>query len=190
MKRGSAGSDDRSDGSSPPGGDGDRPEKRSYVAKGKGRARTPPPRELTHAPPEMSDDQGAGRSTDNVVREAVAGFLSVAASRAAEVSDRQLTILTSHQKLAFCLAAEVSLKVKSADNAKIWAGYSAEYARQDAESANTNAAYIISQYTRQPRAPTPPPETDITTGGRVPIQHRGLDDPKDSLGSWVKGPIQ
>ena len=74
MKRGSAGSDDRSDGSSPPGGDGDRPEKRSYVDKGKGRAKTPP--RLPTPPPEMSDGQGAGRSTYNVVREDLAAMTS------------------------------------------------------------------------------------------------------------------
>ena len=73
MKRGGAGSDDPSDGSNPPGGGGDRPEKRSCVGKGKGRARTPP--RLPTPPPEMSDGQGAGRSTQNVVREAVAAMM-------------------------------------------------------------------------------------------------------------------
>jgi len=144
MKRGSAGSDDPSDGSNPPGRDGDRPEKRSYVGKGKGRAKTPP-RELIHAPAEMSDDQGAGRSTYNIVREAVAGFLNKSVFHAAQVSSR----------------------VESAR----YMSHLATLVAEEARSKALHAAGIMlgSHYTRPPR----PLLTNIKTGEGVQFQLRG-----------------
>lgn len=115
MKRGCSGDDDPSDSGRLPGRDSDRPEKRSYTGKGKGRAKTPP--RLPSPLPEMSDGQGAGRSTENVVREAVAAMMRVSEIRVLEAKIDAYSAATGALNEAFCaksLRRKISKEKKKA----------------------------------------------------------------------------